>query len=355
MAETELDAARVEGFGERVLGLLNGAGTALFLSIGHRTGLFDAMSGMAPTTSDQIATTTGLNERYVREWLDGLVVAGVIAYDPASRAYRLPPEHAALLTRAAGPDNFAFFAQYLALVGEVEGDVVDAFRSGGGVPYERYPRFQEVQREETARVYDASLVDAILSLEPQVVDRLRAGTEAADVGTGGGHAVNVMARAFPDSRFTGFDISEQGLAMGRREAEEWGLRNVTFVRRDAGEVEGSFGLITTFDVIHDLAQPATALEAIARSLAPDGIYLMGEMAASSKVEENVDNPVAPLLYMFSLFYCMTTALAQGGVGVGTAWGDQVCRRYLAEAGFTAVDAHAVEGDIFNVYYVCTRG
>ncbi len=354
MAEIELDMVKVEAFGERVLGFMNGAGTALFLSIGHRTGLFDALSGMAPSTSDQIATTTSLNERYVREWLNGLVVAGVVEYDPASATYQLPPEHAALLSRAAGPDNFAFFAQYLALVGEVEGDVVDAFLNGGGVPYERYPRFQGLQREETARVYDASLVDAILPLAPEVVDRLKTGTEAADVGTGGGHAVNLMARAFPNSRFTGFDISEEGLAMGRHEAEEWNLENVTFVRRDAGEIEGSFGLITTFDVIHDLAQPAAALDAIARSLAPDGIYLMGEIAASSKVEENVDNPVGPLLYAFSVFYCMTTALSQGGVGVGTVWGDELCRRYLADAGFTAVDAHAVEGDMFNVYYVCTK-
>jgi SAM-dependent methyltransferase len=142
--------------------------------------------------------------------------------------------------------------------------------------------------------------------------------------------------------------------MGNHEAEEWGLENVTFVRRDAGEIEGSFGLITTFDVIHDLAQPAAALDAIARSLAPDGIYLMGEVAASNKVDENIDNPIGPLLYMFSVFYCMTTALSQGGVGVGTIWGDQLCRRYLADAGFTAIDSHAVEGDIFNVYYVCRK-
>jgi ubiquinone/menaquinone biosynthesis C-methylase UbiE len=354
MAETELDPARLEAFGERVLGYMNGAGTALFMSIGHRAGLFDAMSEMAQSTSEQIASATSLNERYVREWLNGLVVAGVVEYDPGPGTYSLPAEHAALLTRAAGPDNFAFFAQYLALLGEVEGDVIDAFRRGGGVAYERYPRFQGLQREESARLYDVGLVDAILPLAPEVVDRLKTGTEAADVGTGGGHAVNVMAKAFPNSRFTGFDISEQGLAMGLAEAEEWGLDNVSFVQRDAGEIEGSFGLITTFDVIHDLAQPAAALDAIARTLAPEGIYLMGEIAASSKVEENIDNPIGPMLYMFSVFYCMTTALSQGGVGVGTAWGDQLCRRYLADAGFTAVNARTVEGDIFNVYYVCTK-
>lgn len=354
MSEAELDMTRVEAFGEQVLGLMNGAGTALFLSIGHRTGLFDAMSDMASSTSEKIAGAAGLSERYVREWLNGLVVAGVLAYEPDARTYSLHAEHAALLTREAGPDNFAFFAQYLALLSEVEGDVIDAFRNGGGVPYERYPRFQGLQREETARVFDASLVDAILPLAPEVVDRLTVGVEAADVGTGGGHAVNLMARAFPNSRFTGFDISEQGLAMGQAEADERGLGNVSFVQRDAGEIEGSFGLITTFDVIHDLAQPAAALDAIARSLAPDGVYLMGEIAASSKVEENIDNPIGPMLYMFSVFYCMTTALSQGGVGVGTAWGDQLCRQYLADAGFTAVDARTVEGDIFNVYYVCQK-
>ena len=354
MAQTEVDPDRVEAFAGRVLGFLNGAGTALFLSLGHRTGLFDAMSTMEPASSEAIATSTGLNERYVREWLNGLVVADVIAYDAAAGTYHLPAEHAALVTREAGPDNLGFFAQYLALLAEVEGDVVEVFRNGGGVPYERYPRFQGLQREETARLYDVGLVETILPLAPEVVERLRTGTDVADVGTGGGHAVNVMARAFPNSRFTGFDISDQGLAMGRQEADEWGLGNVTFEQRDAGSVDGSFGLITTFDVIHDLAQPAAALGAIARSLAPDGIYLMGEIAASSNVEENIDNPIGPMLYMFSVFYCMTTALSQGGVGVGTAWGDQLCRQYLADAGFTAVDARTVEGDIFNVYYVCTK-
>jgi ubiquinone/menaquinone biosynthesis C-methylase UbiE len=354
MAETELDPARVEAFAGRVLGFVNGAGTALFLSLGHRTGLFDAMSTMEPASSEAIATATGLNERYVREWLNGLVVADVIAYDAAAGTYHLPAEHAALVTREAGPDNLGFFAQYLALLAEVEADVVEVFRNGGGVPYERYPRFQSLQREETARLYDVGLVDAILPRAPEVVERLRTGTDVADVGTGGGHAVNVMGRAFPNSRFTGFDISEQGLAMGRREAGEWGLGNVTFEQRDAGSVDGTFGLITTFDVIHDLAQPAAALDAIARSLAPDGIYLMGEIAASSNVEDNIDNPIGPMLYMFSVFYCMTTALSQGGIGVGTAWGDQLCRQYLADAGFTAVDARTVEGDIFNVYYVCMK-
>jgi SAM-dependent methyltransferase len=354
MGETALDMDRVEAFAGTVLGFMNGAGTAMFLSVGHRTGLLDAMSSMESASSETIATAAGMNERYVREWLNGLVVAGVVEHDPAAATYHLPPEHAALLTRDAGPDNLAFFAQYLALLAEVEGDVVEAFRAGGGVPYERYPRFQELQRDETARTYDVALVDGILPIAPEVVERLEAGTDVADVGTGGGHAVNLMARAFPNSRFTGYDISERGLEMGRAEAEAWGLGNATFVQRDAGAIEGSFGLITTFDVIHDLAQPAAALDAIARSLAPDGIYLMGEIAASSRVEENVGNPVGPLIYMFSLFYCMTTALSQGGVGVGTAWGDQLCRQYLLDAGFTAVDARTVEGDIFNVYYVCRR-
>lgn len=354
MSGAALDMTRVEAFAGTVLGFMNGAGTAMFLSLGHQTGLFDAMSRMDPASSEAIATAAGMNERYVREWLNGLVVAGVIEYEPEPGTYHLPPEHAAMLTREAGPDNLAFFAQYLSLVAEVESDVVEVMAKGGGVPYERYPRFQTLQREETARTYDAALVDGILPIATEVVERLRAGTEVADVGTGGGHAVNVMAKAFPNSRFTGFDISEQGLALGRAEAQEWGLDNVSFVQRDAGEVDGSFGLITTFDVIHDLAQPAAALDAIARSLKPDGIYLMGEIAASSKVEENIDNPIGPLIYMFSVFYCMTTALSQGGVGVGTAWGDQLCRQYLAEAGFTAVDARTVEGDIFNVYYVCQK-
>ncbi|MET9428930.1 class I SAM-dependent methyltransferase [Streptomyces sp. NPDC003036] len=351
-AETEVEA---EEFAARVAGILNDACLALLTSVGHQTGLFDAMSTLPPATSRAIADAAGLHERYVREWLGGMVVGGFVTYDPEDRTYRLPPEHAACVTTAAGPDNLAGMMQYIALLGEVEQRVVHCFRAGGGVPYSAYPRFQALQAEESARVYDRALVDTILPLAPGVVERLRDGIDVLDVGTGQGHVPVILARAFPRSRFHGVDRAEEGIAAGRAEAERLGLDNVRLTVGDATDLPGTYDLVTAFDVIHDLAEPGPALAAIAGALREGGTFLMGDIAASSSLEENIGHPFGPALFGFSLFYCMTTSLSTGGAGLGTVWGEQTARRMLHEAGFPEVEARSVEGDPLNVYYVARPG
>jgi SAM-dependent methyltransferase len=356
MSET-LDTTKAEAFAERMLGAINDASIVLMTSIGQRTGLFDTMAGLPPSTSAAIAAAAGLDERYVREWLGALVTGGVIEYEPAGTTYALPAEHAALLTRAAGPDNLGAFAAYIPMLAGVEDAVVECFRRGGGVPYEAYPRLQELLREDTGAVVDATLIDSTLPLVPGLVERLREGIEVADVGCGAGHAVNVMAQAFPRSRFTGYDLSEQGIALARHEAEAFGLENARFDVKDVATLDerGRFGLITAFDAIHDQARPAEVLAAIAAALAPAGTFLMVDFAASSKLEENVDHPLGPTLYTFSTLHCMTVSLAEGGAGLGTVWGEQTALRMLAEAGFDDVAVERLEGDLFNNYYVARRG
>jgi SAM-dependent methyltransferase len=204
-------------------------------------------------------------------------------------------------------------------------------------------------------VYDAALVDRIIPLVPGLNDRLRAGIQAVDIGTGQGHAVNVLAKAFPRSGFQGVDISETGIAAARQQAAAMGLANTTFDVLDSAELDGSYDLITAFDVIHDLARPTRTLAAVASALKPSGVFLMGDMASSSKLEENLDLPLGPTLYFFSVFYCMMVSLGEGGEGLGTMWGEQTARRMLAEAGFRDVRTHTVEGDILNVYYVAGKG
>ncbi|MCG6495418.1 class I SAM-dependent methyltransferase [Kitasatospora sp. A2-31] len=351
MSVREPDPAKQEEFAGRTVQVLNDACLGFMTSVGHQTGLFDTMAGLEPSTSTEIADAAGLNERYVREWLGGMVVGGFVEYDPDGARYRLPPEHAASLTRAAGPENMAGLMQYLALMGEVEQQIVEAFRKGGGLPYSAYPRFQALQAEESARVYDLALVDGIVPLVPGLADRLRAGIDALDIGTGEGHAVNILARAFPASRFTGVDISEKGIGAAKAEAARRGIDNARFEVVDSAELTGAYDLVTAFDVIHDLARPAETLAAVARALRPDGVFLMGDIAASSRLEENVDHPLGPALYAFSTFYCMTVSLGEGGAGLGTVWGEQTARRMLAEAGFGSVDVKQVEGDVLNLYYL----
>jgi winged helix-turn-helix protein/methyltransferase family protein len=352
---SDFDGARAETFGGRMLEALNHATTVMMLSVGDRLGLFDTLAGLGPATSEKLAAAAGLEERYVREWLGALVVAEVVEYEPAPRTYLLPPEHAATLTSAAGVDNLAFFAQYVPLLSAVEDELLDAFRHGGGVPYSSYPRFQAVQAQETSRVYDATLVDITIPLVPGARERLEAGIDVIDVGCGSGHAVNVMAKAFPQSRFHGLDMSDEGIAAARAEATAWGLTNVRFEVGDATSLSAaSFDLVTAFDMIHDLARPAEVLAAVAAAVRPDGVFLMVDMAASSRLEENIGHPFGPLLYGFSLFHCMTVSLAQDGAGLGTVWGEQLARQMLAEAGFGSVETTSVEGDPLNLYYICRR-
>ncbi|MEU8346844.1 class I SAM-dependent methyltransferase [Spirillospora sp. NPDC048832] len=348
------DTARQEEFTGFVVDVLNKGALALLVSVGHQTGLFDTMSTLPPSTSREIAEAAHLDERYVREWLGGMVVGGVLEYEPGADTYTLPPEHAASLTNSAGVDNLAGMMQYIALMGEVEQQIVECFRNGGGVPYSAYPRFQALQAEETARVYDAALVDTIVPLAPGLTERLRDGIDVLDVGTGQGHAPIVLAQAFPRSRFLGLDQSEDGIAAARAEADRLSLDNVRFTTGDASKIDGRYDLVTAFDVIHDLARPQEVLNAIAASLRDGGTFLMGDIAASSRLEENIGHPFGPALFGFSVFYCMTTSLSTGGAGLGTVWGEQIARRMLQDAGFTDVQVRSVEGDPVNAYYVATQ-
>lgn len=356
MTMQDVDASTIEEFGGKLVGIINGGMLALMMSIGHRTGLFDVMSTLPPATSEQIAAAAGLEERYVREWLGAMATGGIVVHDPTALTYVLPPEHAAMTTRAAGPNNFASITQVVSLLGKVEADVVECFRSGGGVPYSSFPDFQSLMAEESAAVFDATLIDVTLPLVDGLVDRLRQGIGVADVGCGQGHAINLMAEAFPNSRFVGFDFSDEGVAAGRAEAEAKGLANASFEVRDAaalGDV-GRYDLITAFDAIHDQRDPAAVLSAIHAALRPGGTFLCVDVRAHSDLAGNLDHPMGPFLYTVSTMHCMTVSLALGGAGLGTAWGQQQAVEMLAAAGFTDVRIEEVDGDILNNYYVARR-
>lgn len=353
---SEAEAAGSAEFAERMNGMLNEASLALMVSVGHRTGLFDVMAGMPAATSAEIASRAALDERYVREWLAAMSTGRIVEHDGAAGTYRLPAGHVAWLTRAAGLSNLAAGMQNIALLALVEDQIVDCFRRGGGVPYSAFPRFQAIMAEDSGAVRDATLIDVTLPLVPGLVGRLRQGIDAADVGCGSGHAVNLMAAAFPRSRFTGFDFSDAGIAAARLEAERGSITNACFEQRDAahlGEV-ARFDFITTFDAVHDQARPDLVLASIARALRPGGVYLCVEPAGSSSLADNLDHPLGPYLYTMSCMHCMTVSLAEGGMGLGTLWGEQTAQKMLNEAGFTSVDIAHLSGDDFNCYIIATK-
>jgi SAM-dependent methyltransferase len=350
---TSPDQSRVDQFAEKLLGILNGGGLALMISLGHRTGLFDMMAGRPPAGSQEIATVAGLEERYVREWLGAMVTGGIVVFDPAERTYQLPAEHAALLTSAATPNNMASVMQWISVLGHVEDQVLERFRSGGGVPYECFHRFHEVMADESGQTVVAVLIDAILPLVPGLTGRLTEGIDVLDVGCGSGRALCLMAEHFPRSRFTGYDLCDEAVLSARAEAQSRGLTNVRFERKDvAGMDEPSrFDLVTAFDIVHDQARPADVLAGIRRALKSTGTFLMQDIRASSHLERNMDHLLGPFLYTISTMHCMTVSLAQGGAGLGTAWGTELALQMLREAGFADVTVSELPHDILNNYYV----
>ncbi len=357
MAVQTFDPVRSEAFGEKLAGSLNQTAVALMTSIGHRTGLFDTMSRLPASTCAEVAEAAGLSERYVREWLGAMVTGGVVEHDPETARFSLPAEHAAWLTRAASPNNFAAAAQWVAVLGTAEDAVVEAFRHGKGVPYSAYPRFHEVMAEESEQTVVAALMEHILPLAPGLTERLRQGIRVLDVGCGRGRALQRMATEFPRSRFVGYDFSQEAIEGARRETAERGLENVRFAVQDAAEIDDpqAFDLITGFDVIHDQARPAQVLKNIARALRPGGLFLMQDISGSSHLHADCQHPFGPFLYTISCMHCMSVSLANGGPGLGAMWGKETALRMLEEAGFAEVRVEQLPHDPLNFYFLASPG
>ena len=354
MTTEYLDQAKSQQFSEKMVGIINGAAMALMSSVGHRTGLFDAMAALtAPATTAEVAEKAHLNERYVREWLGAMVTGGIVEHDHEAGTYWLPAEHAAWLTRAASPNNMACSTQWVAVLGFVEDQVVAAFKHGKGVPYSAYNRFHEVMAEESAQTTVAGLFEHILPHVPGLVAKLETGIDVLDVGCGSGWGLLAMAEAYPNSRFTGYDFSEQAVQSARNQARQRRLGNVRFEAVDVGEMRDAraFDLVTAFDAIHDQAKPDAVLRNIRTALRPTGTFLMQDILAHSCHHQNVENPLGPFIYTVSCMHCMSVSLANGGPGLGAAWGQETALRMLKEAGFKDVTVDKLPHDILNYYYV----
>lgn len=345
----------VEAFATEMLAHMTGASVTLMTSVGFRTGLFDVLAELPPSTSETISEQARLQERYVREWLSAMVTAGIVTYDPDGATYHLPPEHAAVLIRAAGPDNLGTLAQMLSGVALVEDELVSCFRHGGGVPYSSFPRFQEVM-SDAGDPSRSRAITALPTLAPGLVQKLEKGIEVLDAGCGRGFVSIEMARRYRNSRFVGYDFTPEALEYANERAKSFGLTNVRFeVHDQANHVEPErFGLITTFDAIHDQADPERVVSNIYSSLQPGGEYLMMEPAGSSHLHKNLDHPMATILYTISCFHCMTVSLSQGGKGLGTMWGEEVAIEMLANAGFHNIRIEQVEGDIESSYFFARK-
>lgn len=352
---SKFDQEKAQAFAGKMMDALNGGMLGLMLGIGHRTDLFDVLTALEPSTSQQIADAAGLHERYVREWLDTMVVSRVVDYIPESERYHLPAEHAAALNTQAGANNIARFARSLGYLGRIEEDVAECFRKGGGVSYAAFSDYMKLWSGITAEMHCPRLVEKVIPLLPGGANALEKGIDVLEVGCGYGAVSSTLAATFPESRFTGYDLLNESVKAARKTVSEKQLTNIHFESRDVSKLkkEAAFDLIIAFDCIHDMAHPAAALSAINSALRPGGTFLMVDIAASSHTHENIDHPFAPWLYTTSCLHCMTVSLAEGGEGLGTAWGKQTATELLKQAGFSNVQIHQIDGDFFNNYFVAT--
>jgi 2-polyprenyl-3-methyl-5-hydroxy-6-metoxy-1,4-benzoquinol methylase len=350
-----IDPERFNVYVNRVFGALSGAMTSAMIYLGDRMGLYRSLAEAGAATSAELAARTGLQERWVREWLHQQGAAGVLDYLGEGR-FQLSPEGIALMADENHPANgVGFFSQLPQLIGITE-RLPEAFRTGLGLPYDAMgPEGARGVERGLAPWFRALLVPLALPRVAGVVAMLEAGIEVADVGCGAGTALLTMAKAYPNSRFHGYDISQHALVRAEANRKEAGLGNAKFhdALIDPLPEDGRFGFVTTFDCLHDMTDPAAVIRSIRRSLRDDGIWFVADIKAMPTYEQNVArNPMAAMMYGTSVLTCMSSALSEpGGMGLGTLGLHTDLARKLAEdAGFTRFEPLDL-GHPVNAFYV----
>jgi 2-polyprenyl-3-methyl-5-hydroxy-6-metoxy-1,4-benzoquinol methylase len=353
---SNFDEKKSNEFSENLVDTLNRGALSLMLSLGHRAGLFDTMMEMDPATSQEIANKAGLNERYVREWLGAMVTGEIVEYDPNKKVYFLPVEHSAWLSRKSKQDNIAVFAQYISELGSVEDQILNCFFNGGGVPYSSFKRFHEIMKEDSGKSIVPVIVDQVIPLMDGMKEALIDGINVLDVGCGRGKGLLELAKEFPNSNFTGYDISNETIDHANKIAMREGVKNLKYEVRDVSNFQDNekFSLILALDAIHDQANPRQVLKNIYHSLSPQGKFMMQDISGSTHVHNNVEHPIGTLLYTISCLHCMTVSLAQGGEGLGAMWGVEKAQEMLQETGFTKIDINNFEHDFQNSYFVVQK-
>ncbi len=351
---TSILEEEADAFTGRVLEDTAAAATVIMAALGDRLGLFKSLANDGPATSAELASRTGLDERYVREWLNGMFAARYLTFDPAESTFAIPEAHRPTLATEPGPSFFGGVHQELLGAVQRYDAILDAFRSGGGVHHSHlHPDVGLGTARFTAAWHEHLLVPEWLPLVPETRARLERGADVADVGCGAGLACVNLAIAFPASRFVGYDVSVEAVESARLSAKTAGVEDrVSFEVRDASEgLPRMFDVVTTFDVVHDAVAPRALLRSIRDSLRKGGRYLCLDINCSDEAVDNV-GPIATLLYGFSLLYCMTTSLAEGGEGLGTlGLPESVLRSMASEAGFSAVRRVEMDNPFNSLYEI----
>ena len=332
-----MDREKTQQFMMKVIGDVGAGVTAGLVFIGERVGLFQAMAGAGPLRLAEVVAKTGLQARYVEEWLAGMVVSGYLTYSPETETYTLPDEHAYFLA-SEGTDHYlgSLFRGLPRLLAAAP-QVATAFQHGGGVAFQDFGEdFPDSIDHMNRGLYEQHLVQSWLPAMPEVVERLQQGGSTLDIGCGTGTVSLLLAQAFPRARVVGLDIDQRSINIARERAQQAGLgEHVTFVLGSTKWLPDTprYDFISTFDVVHDLVDPLGTLQRIRRILAPGGTYLMVEPKVSDRLEEN-QHPFAVMMYGISVLHCLTQSLAHDGAGLGACWGPTKARDLALEAGFS---------------------
>lgn len=354
---TEIDRDRLEEYFERVTGSLAAGMNCVISALGDQLGLYHALHELRIASSGELADHTGLHERWLREWLRHQACMQQIEYDGESDRFYLSPEAVAVLIDTTHPAHFAGgFESVTASFGSLPG-LVDSFRTGLGFNYDAHGPGCASGIERMNRYFNERvLVTKLLPLLDGVVEKLEQGARVADVGCGAGVATLAMAESFPRSEFVGYDISEHALDRAREKLDTLDVGNVRFVNAENAPLpaEPTFDFITTFDVVHDSTHPQALLQSIFNALKDDGTFLCEDIKSQPTFIENLhDNPMAGMLYGFSIMVCMSSALsAPDGAGLGTlGFNEAVAREMTRDVGFSRFHLVDYDNPINNYYEV----
>lgn len=351
----QIDMEKAQGFAVRIIGEITSNLIGTLHLVGDRLELFDTLYRVGPATAEQFASEAGINERYALEWLSAMACYGYIEYDPEAKTFSLPLEHALVLSERESP-------LYVASLIRTQPDfwanvdvLTEAFQNGGGVPQHCFGEEWRCGFERFSRPgFVNNLTKHWIPAMPGIAERLQAGGSIIDVGCGNGQAAIQMARAYPLAEVRGIDVFPAAIESARQNAIDAGLEGrVQFDVHDAADgLPGTYDLVTCFDVVHDLPQPVETMRAIRNALKPGGSLFVLEFNLSSDLQENIEHPLGmgAFGYAASVNYCMTTALAAGGVGTGTCLGENRFRDLAAEAGFSSVQRHDFPTNPFNLFF-----
>lgn len=351
-----------------MLTLLNNGATTLMISVGYKTGLFEAMASLPPVSSHELASAAGLHERYVREWLASMYVSNLIELAKNEKKegddekkvdrYTLPSENAAFLTWGRGPENVAVLSQYISLLSAFEAKTVDCFRNGGGIPSAEFGELKAVMAADAAQTIAASLVEWIIPMNGDQLDKdLEEGIDVLDIQSGTGMNLLTLAAKYPLSWFTGYDSDASNINLAQKAVRKAGIRNVRFKQADilTTSESSAYDLITCFGSLGETGNPRGVLSRVRSGLRNEGTFILQDINASSDAKSNRDHPAGPLMYTVSVMFTVPSSISKNGndeQAVGYMWGNDTAMKMIREVGMSCDGPKHLEDDHCNVFFFC---